>query len=202
MVVIAVKENINMKVIDVSYWQVGIDWDAVVANGVEGVIIKLTEGEAIEESFYEHVNNAKEHGLKWGVYAFSHASTPEEARMEGNEVVYLLNKFGEKPPLGVWFDFESKENLNCSDPTAVCSAFISFCNANGYDTVGVYASLSTLVDVVSVYSLANYVPYWVAQYSDTCDFNEYYPNARLAGWQYSDKEYIGNTNVDMNEWYL
>ena len=39
-----------MKVIDISYWQLGIDWDEVVASGVEGVIIKITEGQSIEDS--------------------------------------------------------------------------------------------------------------------------------------------------------
>ena len=30
-----------MKVIDISSWQENVDWDAVVAEGIEGVIIKI-----------------------------------------------------------------------------------------------------------------------------------------------------------------
>lgn len=67
---------------------------------------------------------------------------------------------------------------------------------------GIYASLSTLEDVVDVSALGDYVPYWVAQYSNSCSFADEFPDHVLAGWQYSDKGYIGNTNVDMNEWYL
>ena len=103
--------------------------------------------------------------------------------------------------MGVWFDFEAPECLSCADPTAVCSRFISDLNAQGLNA-GVYGSLSTLTDVINVNALADYVPWWCAQYDVQCDFKSYYPNKILAGWQYSQSEYIGNTNVDMNEWYM
>ena len=32
-----------MKVIDISAWQENVDWDAVVAEGIEGVILKIGE---------------------------------------------------------------------------------------------------------------------------------------------------------------
>lgn len=117
---------------------------------------------------------------------------------EANEVVYLLE--GRIPKLGVWFDFEDPTALQAVNPTAICSAFISFCNGHGL-TAGVYASLSTFTDVLDINQLADYVPYWVAQYSSQCNFYDYFPDKKLFGWQYSDQEYIGATNVDMNEWY-
>lgn len=187
------------KIIDVSFWQKDIDYDEVEAAGVDGVIVKISEGTSIEETWWGHVSEAESHGLKWGVYCYSHASTPIEAAEEANEVVYLLE--GRTPPMGVWFDFEAPECLKAEDPTAVCSAFINAINAQGIPC-GIYASLSTLEDVVDVSALGDYVPYWVAQYSNSCSFADEFPDHVLAGWQYSDKGYIGNTNVDMNEWYL
>ena len=109
------------KVIDVSYYQKDIDWQAVVAAGVEGVIIKICEGCTPEETFWQHLNNVKSLGLEWGVYIYSHATTEAEAAAEANEVLYLLQ--GDKPPMGVWFDFEAPECLVCADPTAVCSRY-------------------------------------------------------------------------------
>ena len=186
------------KVIDVSYWQRDIDWNAVVAAGVEGVIIKISDGQSLEETWWTHHFNAKAYGLAWGVYCYSHATTPEEAAAEANEVLYLLQ--GEMPPLGIWFDFEAPECLAADDPTAICSRFVAKCNADGY-AAGIYASLSTLTDILALKLLADYVPIWCAQYDEECNFKDYYPDKILAGWQYSDKEYIGSTNVDMNEWY-
>lgn len=187
------------KVIDVSYWQKGIDYDLVKQAGIQGVIVKISEGTSFEETWWGHVAEAENHGLKWGVYCYSQAATPEEAAEEANEVLYLLGK--RVPPMGVWFDFESRACLNADDPTAVCSAFINAINAAGI-TCGIYASLSTLEDVINVASLADYVPYWVAQYSKHCDFQDEYPDNLLAGWQYSDSQSIGGVNVDMNDWYL
>lgn len=186
------------KVIDISYWQKDIDYDAVVAAGVKGIIAKITEGLAIEDTWWNHISQAKDHGLKWGVYCFSHAATPEEAAKEANEVLYLLK--GEIPPMGSWFDFESSECLGAEDPTAVCSAFVNAINAKGIPC-GIYASMSTLEDVINVKAMADYVPYWVAQYAKSCDFADGFPNNVLAGWQYSENGHIGDATVDMNEWY-
>nr|DAE77980.1 MAG TPA: hypothetical protein [Caudoviricetes sp.] len=187
------------KVIDVSYYQRDLNYDTAIANGARGVIVKISEGTSIEDTWWGHVSECETRDLPWGVYCYSQASTVEEAESEANEVLYLLGK--RIPPMGVWFDFESRACLDADDPTAVCSAFLNAINAAGIPC-GIYASLSTLEDVISVPSLADYVPYWVAQYSNSCDFADEFPGHVLAGWQYSDQGYIGDTNVDMNEWYL
>jgi len=49
--------------------------------------------------------------------------------------------------------------------------------------------------------LADYVPYWIADYRGYNGFAQDYPDKHVEGWQYSDSEFIGDTNVDMNEWY-
>lgn len=190
-----------MKVIDVSAWQIGINWDEVVADGVEGVIIKISEGTRIDNSFYTHLQQAELKRLKIGVYCFSHATTTAEGEAEANEVVYILQSHDIKVELGIWFDVESDAILNCPDPMAVSSAFIAFCNQHGY-VAGIYTSLSTFTDVLKINQLADYVPYWCAQYNSVCNFKDYYPDKVLAGWQYSDSLHIGNMNVDMNEWYI
>lgn len=107
---------------------------------------------------------------------------------------------GEQPSLGIWFDFEAPECLDAFNPTGICSRFIVECNEAGC-AAGIYASLSTLTDVLNLNLLADYVPFWCAQYDEECNFKDDYPDKILAGWQYSDSQYIGDTNVDMNEWY-
>lgn len=199
------------KVIDVSYWQKSIDWDAVVAAGVGGVIVKITEGSTIEDTWWMNVKNAEEHGLPWGVYCYGHAQTPEEAREEANEVIYLLNSRlpWKIPELGIWYDVEDDPNYKSMfnegvDTTACASAFIVACNEAGY-SAGIYTSSMNCTDYqknsVRPNELADYVPYWIADYRGYCGFKHAYPDKRLYGWQYSDREYIGDTNVDMNEWY-
>jgi len=188
-------------VIDISCWQEGIDWEAVVNAGVTGVIIRATYGKELDTSFVSHIQNAKAYGLDIGVYCYSLATDAKEAQKEANEVIYILNTYDVQTKLGIWYDIEEKKCLNSEDPTGMCSAFIAFCNSYGRQA-GVYASLSTFTSgIVNVHALASYAPYWVAQYDARCEFADEFPDARLSGWQYSDQNYIGNTNVDMNEWY-
>lgn len=190
---------IPMKVIDVSGWQENLNYDAAVGAGVKGVIIKISQGQNYEETWWGYLSECETRNIPWGVYCYSTATTPEEAVAEANEVLYLLGS--RRPPLGVWFDFESSANMKAEDPTAVCSAFICKINEAGL-SCGIYASLSTLTDTINVNALADYVPYWVAQYNSTCDFKDYYPNNKLQGWQYTDNGNIAGMQVDLNEWYL
>ena len=50
--------------------------------------------------------------------------------------------------------------------------------------------------------LADYVPWWIADYRGFNGFAQTYPEKLCAGWQYSAHEWIGGMEVDMNEWYL
>ena len=73
-----------------------------------------------------------------------------------------------------------------ADATGRVSAFISYCNSCGY-SAGVYSNSGTFTDgYVEVNSLADYVPYWVADFSGSNnDFTNSFPNSHVAGWQYS-----------------
>ena len=49
--------------------------------------------------------------------------------------------------------------------------------------------------------LADYVPYWCAQYAEKCDFLDYYLDNKLAGWQCTDSYNIDGHNYDLSVWY-
>jgi len=141
--------------------------------------------------------------LPWGVYCYTHAQTTARAEEEVAVVIEALDALGYgAPPLGIWIDVEAPEVIgqDPDDVTAVCSAFVSACNAAGY-SAGIYASLSTLTDRINVDRLADYVPYWCAQYAEKCDFLDYYPDNRLAGWQCTDSYNIDGNNYDLSVWY-
>lgn len=188
-----------MKVIDISGWQEGIDFKDVKDAGIEGVIIKIAEGTSKDSDFDTFLQGVKDAGLLWGVYLFAHAVDTETAQEEAQVVLDAL--LGEVPPLGVWYDVEAPEVLQCGYATDITSAFINVINAQNI-ACGVYASESTFENgVIDVGSLANYVPYWVAQYANSCSFADNFPNNKLQAWQYSQSGAIGNNNVDMDEWY-
>lgn len=194
------------KVIDVSYYQKDLDYDAVVAAGVEGVIIKICEGSTLEATWWSHLTKVQQYNLPWGVYHFGHAQSPVQARAEANETLYLLD--GKQPPLGIWYDVEDSNYRSMFaqgvDTTACASAFVAHCNAHRY-SVGIYTSslkcTDYLLESLRPRELADYVPWWIADYRGFNGFAQTYPDRHCAGWQYSDREMIGGITVDMNEWY-
>lgn len=191
------------KVIDVSYYQRHLDYDAAVAAGIQGVIIKISESTFLEGNWWGHLSNAMERDLPWGVYCYGHAQDARQAQEEANEVLYLLN--GRQPPMGIWYDVEDKDMFFQGVDTTTCaSAFITHCNANNYGA-GIYTSSLKCTDYMlnslRPRELADYVPWWIADYRGYNGFAQNYPEKHVSGWQYSDHEYIGGVNVDMNEWY-
>lgn len=193
-----------MKVVDISGWNTDIDWSRLVDEGVEGVIVKISEGCTLSEFHSKQIADAAARGLKWGVYCYTHAQTAARAEEEAEAVMDALDvlDYG-APELGIWFDVEAPEvlALGKEELTAACSAFISACNAKDYQA-GIYASLYTLETFIGVEDLADYVPYWCAQYgASECGFRDSYPGNILAGWQWTDCYSIGGENYDMSEWY-
>lgn len=192
-----------MNVIDLSDWNENVDWSRFIDHGIGGVIVKISEGRTLSELFAKNIAGAAARGLPWGVYCFSHAQTTERAEEEAQVVIDALETLGYgAPDLGIWIDVEAPEVIgqDREDVTAICSAFISACNAAGY-SAGIYASLSTITDCMNLDDLADYVPVWIAQYAGACDFHDYFPSRILAGWQYTDSFEIDGRKYDLSEWY-
>ena len=192
-----------MLVTDLSDWNDHINWSHMIDEVVEGVIVKISEGRTLSELHGKHIAGASARGLPWGVYCYTPAPTTARAEEEAAVVIEALDALGYgAPPLGIWIDAEAPEVIGQGrvDVTAICSAFISECNAAGY-SAGIYASLSTITDCLNLDDLADYVPVWIAQYAGACDFHDYFPSRILAGWQYTDSFEIDGRKYDLSEWY-
>lgn len=191
-----------MNLVDISAWQEKVNWEGIVNEGIEGVIVKLGENDTLDELFIEHVNNAVANGLKYGIYFYSNATTPDEAKKEAvwvnDQVKTYLN--GVCPELGIWFDAEDKK-MQKGDVTAACSSFISTLNEKGYSYVGVYSSYNWLANgVIDMDQLADYVPYWVAQYNYRNDLSLEKPDKQIRIWQYTE-HYSDELPYDGNVYY-
>ena len=95
--------------------------------------------------------------------------------------------------------------MTTGDVTAACSAFISALNGKGYEYVGIYSGWKWLSDESSeqqihMDQLADYVPYWVAQYNRVCDLKTEQPNKIIRIWQYTD-HYSNELPYDANEYF-
>ena len=178
-----------MKGIDVSAWQDSINWQGLKDDGCEFVIVKIGQSYKLTETFLKQIREAEENGMKLGVYYYSKATSIEEAQQEADWVDQQLQQYvGVKnPEIGIWYDMEDPSiRSSGADITALCSAFVSTLNERGYTYVGIYSSYNWLTSVIDAYSLADYVPYWVAQYNSQDDFSLEYPTKQVKIWQYTD----------------
>lgn len=188
-----------MKGIDVSAWQTNVDWQVIAGSGIEFVIIKLGESYRLDSMFADHINNVIEHGLKVGVYYYSHAMNNTQAEFEAGWVDAQIKEYlnGKQPEMGIWYDVEDASIVNFgTDITALCSTFIDRMQSLGYTYVGVYSSYNWLTNgYIDTTQLD--VPYWCAQYNYQCDFE--HPNLKI--WQYTDSQEINGQLFDGNEYF-
>lgn len=186
-----------MKVIDVSAWQEGIDMSQVKAEGVEGVIVKIGENMRETETAREQIFGALKADLKVGVYYFARGKNVEELTNEANWLVDKLKEIGLTDyhlQLKCWLDYELQDywNLTAQENTNNITAFLNVVNKWLYNC-GVYGSYSLLWDNTYLYSRLPWVPVWVAQYANSCDYPNYY------GWQYTESAQIAGYHVDCND---
>ena len=169
------KNDSNEIGIDVSKWQGDIDFQKVKDDGATFVMMRIGvqtsyEGELSLDRYYENnIKNAKEAGLKVGVYLYSIATSKEEAIEHAKWVVEKLN--GESLELPIVFDWEnwSKWNmykLSFHDINTIADSFIETVNQSGY--TGMLYSSKFYLENIWV-NKHNY-PVWLAHYTENTSY--------------------------------
>ena len=113
-----------------------------------------------DPKFEEHFTNARNAGLRVGVYCFSQAVNENEAREEAQACVYVLN--GRQLDYPIYFDTEASgagngraDGLGVEDRTKCAVAFCEEVKALGYKP-GVYASTTWFRKRVDLDALRKY----------------------------------------------
>ena len=183
-----------MRGIDISHWQQGLDVGNILMDGLEFVILKITDGGAYtDQSAAFNYTKAKTAGIPAGGYCYSHAVNAPQARAEAAHILDTIMGF--PMPLGLYLDVEEPEQLALPHDVLM-NVLIAWCDAiraAGY-IPGVYGSEGTLWAKIRPEELPEDVLIWVAHYGKEpaipCDI-----------WQSSDRGvfpgYVGP--VDVNE---
>lgn len=171
------------------------------ADGVEFAIVRLGYGNRhLDSQFYTNINEARNRGLKVGVYYYSYALDTDRAKAEGEFVVEILQGCNFIPDVAVWFDMEDadgwKESHGMPDKqtiTDMCMAFINVLNAAGF-YCGVYSCLDWLDNMMYRDQFPDYVPIWNAQINGEDDIHG-------AMWQYTFTYDINGNTFDGDVYY-
>ncbi len=160
--------------IDVSKYNKDIDWGRVRASGIEFAIIRAgyrgsTSGVLVEDPYFrQNLAGAKAAGMNIGVYFFTQAITPDEAKEEAEAVASLVNASDLSLP--VFLDVESSGNssggradmLDTATRTGIVKVFCETAESLGY-RAGVYANKTWMTKYLNMSELAPYTK-WLAQY--------------------------------------
>lgn len=189
--------------IDVSEHQQTVDWDLVKESGIDFVMIRAgyrgyTEGKRFRDSrFNHHLSGAREAGLDVGIYFFSQAITPEEAREEAEFLLSILK--GNPAEMGIAFDWEyvsADARTGSLDGRTMTDCAIAFCEtikAAGYKPM-VYFNQHQATEEYVLEDLAGY-DFWLAMYTDEMTFPY-----RVDMWQYTEEGTVPGIEgiVDLN----
>ena len=163
--------------IDVSKYQSGLDWNKIKKTGVSFVIIRIgyrgygAEGKLVKDPmFEEHFTNARNAGLKVGVYFFTQAMNEAEAQEEAEACNWALN--GRMLDYPIFYDTEAStapggtgraDGLGVEDRTKCAIAFCERVKELGYKP-GVYASTTWYRKRVDYNTLRSRYTIWNAHY--------------------------------------
>lgn len=191
--------NVQMKGIDVSYWQgkpLGARYKKFKDSGWDFIIARIGYADGgvrgSDSTFDHNYKMCKKYGLKFGVYFYSNAKSAKDGEADAKYVLGLLK--GRKIDLPIWIDIEDNATSGKASKaslTAACKAFCDAIEKAGYKS-GVYASTSWFQNKIGELGR---IRKWVAQYNDRCTYNGNYDM-----WQYSSEEtvpgFLGRRDVN------
>ena len=146
---------------------------------------------SVDRYFKTNIKNAKEAGLKVGVYMYSVATSEDEALKQADFVIETLDN--EKLDLPIVFDWESWASWNTfkisfHDINEIADTFLKRVSEKGYEGM-LYSSKFYLE---TIWENGNY-PVWLAHYTKETDYQGKYKI-----WQLCNNGRISGINGDVD----
>lgn len=198
------KNENTMIGIDVSRYQGDIDYNKVKDSGVEFVMIRIGVQAGVKrdlsiDSFYEkNIKNAKDAGLKVGVYLYSTATNGKTAKEQAEWVIKALNGYTLDFPIA--FDWENwlyirEYEISLYDLSQAYLSFAETIEKNGYKAM-LYGSKYYLENM---WMDKGSYPVWLAHYTKNTNYNGNY-----IMWQHSSIGEVDGISgdVDLDVYYL
>ena len=194
--------------VDVSSYQGTINWKNVAKDGVDFAMIRAGgryygSGDLFEDTrFRANVQGASNAGLTVGVYFFSQATTPEEAREEAEFLLERLEDYDITGPVAfdwenITYDTARTDSVDNETLTAIADTFCRTIVEAGY-TPMIYFNQYLAYLRYDLSQLTQY-PFWLAQYGETPSFRYHFHM-----WQYSEAGQVDGIQgkVDLNLLFL
>jgi len=206
------KDPVFVRGIDVSRWQGTIDWKKVKDAGVSFAMIRIGAyadgGCALDSKAIYNLQQAEKNGVLTGVYFYSGAKLPQDARKEAQWVLDQIAGFAISYPVVLDWEMDSyKKDVTAAVRTDTALAFLQEIENGGYEAMLYTQQLDfESGNVWEKDRILGEYPVWVARYSEPKYPEVSYPdgNTSYAMWQYSDQGKVDGIsgNVDLNVAYF
>lgn len=192
--------------IDVSEHQGKIDWQAVADAGIQYAYIRVgyrgyDQGGVYEDDrAQENYEGAVAAGLQVGVYFYSQAISPEEAREEAQFAAKIIKKWDLSYPVVYdweWVSSDARTGSMTGEAVTACTrAFCREMEKQGYDAA-FYFNQDLAENTFVLEKLTDY-DFWLAQYENALTFPY-----RVKMWQFTASGSVPGIsgNVDLNLYF-
>lgn len=159
------------KGIDISKWQGNINWEELIKENPEFIIMRVGTGKNNLEKdtkFDEYYLKANNYDIPVGVYTYSAALNIKDALNEAEMTLKWLD--GKNLDLPVFYDIENINQtiLGKDVLTKIATTFCDKIKENGYKC-GIYANKYFLADHLDTKELSNYI-IWLAHWTGANDY--------------------------------
>ncbi len=193
---------LQVKGIDISKYQGDVNFEVLKNSDIKFVIIRAGWGQNnIDGKFKRNITECNRLGIPCGVYWFSYALNPVQAKAEAKACLTAIAPYKLQYPVCFDFEYDSvtysvKHGVNVTkeSASAIAKAFLSEVENAGYWATN-YTNLDFSKRYFDDYIMKKY-DVWAARYTATAK-----DIAATAGlWQYSSKGKVPgiNGNVDMD----
>lgn len=201
----------EIKGVDLSVYQGGIDYDRLKDAGVKFAVIRAGFARTEDKQLEAHVQGCLERQIDVGYYWFSYAGNVEQARAEAAACLRSIGRFP-APRYPVFFDAEDNTIANAvgkNTMTDIALAFIEEIEKGGYPC-GIYANPDWMENKYDKGRLVGNVDIWLANWTFDPDRKSRYDYGQTM-WQWGLEKFGGyNADADISfvdypartaEWY-
>lgn len=174
----------EIKGIDISVWQEGINYKALSEAGVKFAILRASYSKSKDTQLDNHVKGCSKQGMDIGYYVYSLARTPEEARQEAKACIDIIKKYPE-PTYPIFFDLEDNDIAQEVSKAVHTDCAIAFCEeikARGYYS-GIYANPAWLENYYEKSRLVGKYDIWLAHWTEDPKYPSKYKYGQTM-WQW------------------
>lgn len=183
--------------VDVSHYQLDIDWKKVKDSGKQFAIIKAqyeAKSHRKDEYFEANYKGCGDNGIMRGVYIFIGSQSINDPVLDAQSLLNHLN--GRVLEYGIWLDMEAASLRACGkkEITRLANVYANIFERAGY-YVGIYSNLDWTRNVLDMKALERF-DFWMARYpkNDTGVIKEGLNPGGVA-WQYSSKGIVPGIKV-------